>query len=80
MLCVKEVRSLLSLCQVRSAVVGVFSLFKCFWISVLQYACMPVIQGRVALVCVMPVIFWVRAQVRSGHGQVDVGEKKRNFN
>ena len=29
-----------------------------------------------ALVCVMPVIFWVRAQVRSGHGQVDVGEKK----
>ena len=37
---------------------------------------MPVIQERVALVCVMPVIFWVRAQVRSGHGQVDVGEKK----
>ena len=29
-----------------------------------------------ALVCVMPVIFWVRAQVRSGHGQVDVGKKK----
>ena len=53
--------------QVRSAVVEVFSL---------QYACVPVIQDRVALVCVVPVLFWVRAQVRSGHGQVGVCKKR----
>ena len=48
----KKVRALVSLCQVRSAMVEVISLFEClvFKISALLHACVPVGREKVALV------------------------------
>ena len=50
-----------------------------FKISVLQHACMPVIQGRVALVCVMPVKFLGQGPGQVGSWSGQCGRKNFSY-